>query len=53
MHRVFNCGIGMTVVVASEHADRAVKLLDGAGERAHRIGTIVARTEGEAATVVV
>ncbi len=53
MHRVFNCGIGMTVVVASEHADRAVKLLDGAGERAHRIGTIVARTEGEPATVVV
>jgi phosphoribosylformylglycinamidine cyclo-ligase len=27
MHRVFNCGIGMTIVVAPEHADRAIKVL--------------------------
>ncbi len=53
MHRVFNCGIGMAVVVAGEHADRAIRLLDDAGERAHRIGDIVARPAGEPATIVV
>ena len=53
MHRVFNCGIGMTIVVAPEHADRAIKVLGGAGERAHRIGSIVAQPAGERATVVV
>ena len=53
MHRVFNCGIGMAAVVAAEHADRAIKLLDGAGEHARRIGRIVAQPDGEPATVVV
>ena len=53
MHRVFNCGIGMVVVVAAQHADRALKLLDGAGEHARRIGNIVAQPAGEPATVVV
>ena len=53
MHRVFNCGVGMVVVVAAQHADRALKLLDGAGEHARRIGNIVAQPAGEAATVVV
>jgi len=53
MHRVFNCGIGMAVVVAPEHADRALRFLDAAGERASRIGAIVARPAGEPATVVV
>ncbi len=53
MHRVFNCGIGMAVVVAAEEADRAVRLLDAAGERATRIGEIVTLPAGEAATVVV
>jgi phosphoribosylformylglycinamidine cyclo-ligase len=53
MHRVFNCGIGMVVVVAAEHAERAVRMLDDAGERARRIGKIVAQPAGEPATVVV
>jgi phosphoribosylformylglycinamidine cyclo-ligase len=53
MHRVFNCGIGMAVVVAAEHAERAVRLLDAAGERVTRIGSIVAQPAGEPATVVV
>jgi phosphoribosylformylglycinamidine cyclo-ligase len=52
MHRVFNCGIGMAVVVATEHAERAIRLLDAAGERVTRIGTIVAQPAGEPATVV-
>jgi phosphoribosylformylglycinamidine cyclo-ligase len=52
MHRVFNCGIGMVLVVADEHADRAVRLLEAAGERAFRIGSIVAQPSGEHAAVV-
>ena len=53
MHRVFNCGIGMAVVVAAEHAERALHLLEAAGERATRIGAIVPQPVGEPATVVV
>ena len=53
MHRVFNCGIGMVVVVAAAHADRALRMLAGAGVEAARIGAIVAQPAGEPATVVV
>jgi len=53
MHRVFNCGIGMVLVVAAEHADRAIKVLADAGERALRIGTIVPLPAGEPPTIVV
>jgi phosphoribosylformylglycinamidine cyclo-ligase len=53
MHRVFNCGIGMVVVVAAEHAARATLLLTAAGESVHRIGAIVPREAGSPATVVV
>jgi phosphoribosylformylglycinamidine cyclo-ligase len=47
MHRVFNCGIGMAVVVAAEHADAAVRALSGAGETVFRIGRIEARKVAE------
>ena len=47
MQRVFNCGIGMTVVVAAEHADAAVRALSGAGETVFRIGRIEARKGAE------
>ena len=40
MHRVFNCGIGMTVVVAAENAARAAECLTQAGETVYRIGRI-------------
>ncbi|QDX82726.1 phosphoribosylformylglycinamidine cyclo-ligase [Denitratisoma sp. DHT3] len=53
MHRVFNCGIGMAVVVAAEHEDLARSLLTEAGETVHAIGRIEARAEGQARTVVV
>ena len=53
MHRVFNCGIGMTVIVAPEVADAAIAQLRAAGETVHRIGEIQARAEGQAQTVVV
>jgi phosphoribosylformylglycinamidine cyclo-ligase len=53
MHRVFNCGIGMAVIVAAEHADEAVKLLTASGETVYRVGRIAARESGQAQTVVV
>jgi phosphoribosylformylglycinamidine cyclo-ligase len=47
MQRVFNCGIGMAVVVAAEHADAAVRALSGSGETVFRIGRIEARKAAE------
>ena len=52
MHRVFNCGIGMVVVVAAADADRALAALTAAGETVWRIGAIEARAPGQAQTVV-
>lgn len=53
MHRVFNCGIGMVVIVAPGEADAALTHLRNAGETAYRIGTIEDRKAGEAQTRVV
>ena len=44
LYRVFNCGIGMAVVVGAADAARASKLLGAAGETVWRIGTIVRRS---------
>jgi phosphoribosylformylglycinamidine cyclo-ligase len=52
MHRVFNCGIGLVVVVAAAEADRAEALLRGEGETVHRIGRVEARPPGSPGTVV-
>ena len=40
MARTFNCGIGMVVVAAPEHAAEVARLLEGAGETAFEIGRI-------------
>ena len=53
MHRVFNCGIGMTMVVASADVEAALACLTQNGERAWRIGEIVGRPPGVPATIVV
>ena len=52
MHRVFNCGIGMVVVVAADDADEAITRLAGLGENVSRIGEIVDRPAGAAQTEV-
>jgi phosphoribosylformylglycinamidine cyclo-ligase len=53
MHRVFNCGIGMVVVVAPEHERQAVELLGAAGEQVFRIGRIETSKPGQAQTLVI
>jgi phosphoribosylformylglycinamidine cyclo-ligase len=53
MNRVFNCGIGMAVVVAADRADAAIAFLRAQGEGAQRIGSIVPRAPGAPGTVVV
>jgi phosphoribosylformylglycinamidine cyclo-ligase len=42
MHRTFNCGIGMTAIVAPADAEAALALLRSAGEQAAVIGEVVA-----------
>jgi len=53
MHRVFNCGIGMVVVVAQADAKRATQRLRASGETVYAIGTIEKGSAGEPECVVV
>jgi len=46
MYRVFNCGLGMLVVVAPGHAAEVLDRLQQAGESVHVVGKVVARTFG-------
>ena len=52
MHRVFNCGIGMAVIVSREQAEQAMAHLRAAGETVYRIGEIRQRTGDEPQTIV-
>ena len=38
MLRVFNCGIGMVLIVPQEHTEDIIQRLQGLGERAYLIG---------------
>lgn len=49
MLRVFNCGVGMVVVVEAHQAEEAVSRLTGLGEKAWIIGEIAERKPGEEA----
>jgi phosphoribosylformylglycinamidine cyclo-ligase len=52
MLRVFNCGIGMVIIVAAADAESAAAKLHAAGETVWPIGHIAASAPGEAQTVV-
>ena len=53
MHRVFNCGIGMVLVVDAAQADAIAATLREQGETVNKIGEIVEQTEDMAQTFVV
>ena len=52
MHRVFNCGIGMTVIVPKDKADETEAILRQSGETVFRLGEIRERRQGEPQTIV-
>jgi phosphoribosylformylglycinamidine cyclo-ligase len=52
MHRVFNCGIGMVVVLAAADAAKATELLTASGETVYALGRIDARQAGQEQTIV-
>ncbi len=52
MYRVFNCGIGLVVILDANQADEACHLAQAHGEKAYVIGTIRARQTGEPAIVI-
>ncbi|MBF0627968.1 MAG: phosphoribosylformylglycinamidine cyclo-ligase [Magnetococcales bacterium] len=53
MNRTFNCGLGMVVVVAEAEVEAALASLVASGERAWRIGSVVARTSDAEPGVVI
>lgn len=40
MYRTFNCGVGMVIALAPDAAEKAIVLLNAAGEKAWKIGII-------------
>lgn len=52
MHRVFNCGIGMVLVLAPGDAGRAAGILRAAGETVYAIGRVEAGSQEPEALVV-
>ncbi|WP_114663021.1 phosphoribosylformylglycinamidine cyclo-ligase [Polynucleobacter necessarius] len=53
MVRVFNCGIGMVVIVAPNQVDAAIKSLSDHGLKAWTVGEVVERPQGAPQTIVV
>ena len=44
MYNTYNMGIGMMVAVSADEADKAIRLIEAAGEKAYLVGEIM---EGE------
>lgn len=53
MVRVFNCGIGMVVVVSQQDADAVIASINQQGLRAWSLGEIVERPQGAPQTIVI
>ena len=46
MYNTYNMGVGMSVVVAAEDADKALEILRANGEDAYIVGTVIESDEG-------
>ena len=53
MVRVFNCGIGMVVIVSTDQADAAIQSLKAEGLYAWTVGEVVERPVGAPQTIVI
>ncbi|CAN1531687.1 PurM Phosphoribosylaminoimidazole (AIR) synthetase [Burkholderiaceae bacterium] len=53
MVRVFNCGIGMVVVVSQQDADAVIASINQQGLRAWSLGEIMERPQGAPQTIVI
>ena len=53
MVRVFNCGIGMVVIVSPDQADSAIKSLTAQGLKAWTVGEVVERPKDAPQTIVI
>jgi phosphoribosylformylglycinamidine cyclo-ligase len=53
MHRVFNCGIGMVVILDAKDAAAAKIQLESTGETVYQLGEVVARRAGAHQTIVI
>lgn len=53
MVRVFNCGIGMVVIVSPDQADAAIKSLTAQGLKAWTVGEMVERPQDAPQTIVI
>ena len=53
MVRVFNCGIGMVVIVSPDQAEIAIKSLTAQGLKAWTVGEVVERPAGAPQTIVI
>ena len=52
MHRTFNCGIGMVLIVDRDHADAVTRRLSEDGEQVFTIGSVVPRHSGGSAVII-
>jgi len=53
MVRVFNCGIGMVVIVSADQAEAAIKSLNSQGLTAWTVGDVVERPKDAPQTIVI
>lgn len=53
MHRVFNCGIGMVIVVSADQAQAISQTLQAQGETVYDLGEIIQQQAGQPQAVVV
>ena len=53
MHRVFNNGIGMVVIVDAADAERAMQAFKAEGEKVFRLGEIVERPQDAPGCIVI